>query len=92
MLSPCYFSTAPHGPLHGTFFAEASVGDKGNADHYRLYNASHCLDLGECGQAPGGHDLICELKVWQPLHAAHVSAPTGPVPVPSAAAPPTRLR
>ena len=24
MLSPCYFSTEPHGPLHGTFFAEAS--------------------------------------------------------------------
>ena len=37
------------------------------------------LDLGERGQAPGGHDLICELKVWQPLHAAHVSAPTGTV-------------
>ena len=55
------------------------LGDKANADHYRLYNATHCLDIGERGQAPGGRDFLGELKVWQPLHPAHTAAPTGTI-------------
>ena len=49
-------------------------GDKEAPDTYRLFNETCCLDIGERGQAPGGRDLIVELKVWAHLHPA-TSAP-----------------
>ena len=38
-------------------------------------NSHRCLDIGERGQAPGGRDLIVELKVWAHLLSASRTRP-----------------
>ena len=50
-------------------------GDKENADLYKIFNDSCCLDIGERGQAPGGRDLIVEVKAWTHLHPATLGKP-----------------
>ena len=50
-------------------------GDKELIDMYRLFNETCCLDIGERGQAPGGRDLIVELKVWAHLLSASRTRP-----------------
>ena len=50
-------------------------GDKEHKDLYRLFNVGSCLDIGERGAAPGGRDMVVELKVWNFLHSIN-SRPT----------------
>jgi hypothetical protein len=49
-------------------------GDKEATDVWPLFNAGCCFDVAERGQAPGGHDLLIELKAWSPLAYSPVTA------------------
>jgi hypothetical protein len=68
--------SAPHaGALRELYAAHEATapcpviyGDKESPDVYRLFNETCCLDIGERGQAPGGRDLIVEVKAWAHLH------------------------
>ena len=48
-------------------------GDKENIDQYHSFNTGCCLDIGERGAAPGGQDLIVEIKGFSALASTVVT-------------------